>query len=50
MDVKCVLALRVCTRVTVVLKQILGPKRNEASVHLRVFAMRMPGFMYTYYS
>jgi len=48
MDVKCVLALRRCTRVKVVLKQIFGPKRNKASVQLRVFVMRMSGFTYTY--
>jgi len=50
MDVKCVLALRGCPRITVVLKQIFGPKKNEASVQLRIFIMRMPRFMYTYYS
>jgi len=47
MDVKFVVALRGCTRVKVVLKQIFGSKRNEASVQLRVFVMRMPGFRYT---
>lgn len=47
MDVKCVLALRGCTRVTVVLKQIFGPKSNKASVQQRVFVMRVTGFMYT---
>lgn len=50
MDVKCVLALRGGTRITFVLKQIFGPKNNEASVQLKIFIMRMPGFMYTYYS
>jgi hypothetical protein len=31
MNVKCILALRGCTKITVVLKQIFGPKKNEAS-------------------
>jgi len=47
MDLKFVVALRGCTRVKVVLKQIFGSKRNEASVQLRVFVLRMLGFMYT---